>query len=115
MSTEDKKTDNELIASFMGFSKCVTENDTFWKENGEECTPNSWDFHSLALKFDKSWDWLMPVVEKIGKMYDPDYENGKYYDVGFAHAFCEMTMFSSLNEVYAEVIKSIKWYNQQPK
>lgn len=53
------KSDNELIAEFMGH---VPSNNF-----GPPCiftgknTLSGWEF----LQFDTSWDWLMPVVEKI--------------------------------------------------
>lgn len=112
------KTDNELIAEFMGFSKCVTDHDTFWKENGEECTINSWDFHSLHLKFDTSWDWLMPVVEKIESLgYTVDIANSDYQirKTGDTEAF----IFHygpdrpKIKAVYEAVVEFIEWYNQQ--
>jgi len=45
------KTENKLIAEFMGFT-----NEAFEKVN------------LLTLKYNTSWDWLMPVVEKIEDM-----------------------------------------------
>ena len=49
-------TDNKLIAEFMGVEK----------ENGLYLftTPMD-DYKTDALYFDTSWDWLMPVVQKI--------------------------------------------------
>ena len=57
---------NELIAEFMGMSSFKTEYDTFWHPN-EKCTPENWKYHSLDLDnfYPKSWDWIMPVLEKI--------------------------------------------------
>lgn len=137
------KTDNELIAEFMGFSKCETPDDTFWKENGEECTIHSWDFHSFGLKFDSSWDWLMPVVEKIHKSktyitwyskepvgvdisihpnacsFDlPDTSQGYDYVDGCYQApslFCYNAMLQKdmITCVYKCCIEFIKWYNSQ--
>lgn len=68
MSTEDKKTDNELIAEFMGLERSAA----IWDKDEHAYTIklqgsphwNSWTIPSEML-FHKSWDWLMPVVEKI--------------------------------------------------
>jgi len=57
--------DNKLIAEFMGFQKT----DIGWYESndgwfiGLSNSGNTFDEYELS--FDTSWDWLMPVVEKI--------------------------------------------------
>lgn len=99
------KTENEIIAEFMGFSKCVTEHDTFWKENGEEYTINSWDFHNLP--FDTSWDWLMPVVEKIEiTIRDTKWIKG-------AWSITDLPITTKKEEVYKYAMDFIKWFNSQ--
>ena len=55
----DKMNSNKLIAEFMGVDQ--VDIDTWYDEHNE-------------LKYHKSWDWLMPVVEKI--------ESDERYDVG---------------------------------
>ena len=55
--------DNKLIAEFMGFQKT----DIGWYDSNE-IVPPMYDgntFDEYELSFDTSWDWLMPVVEKI--------------------------------------------------
>ena len=50
--------DNKLIAEFMG---CLFENKEYYRP-----LYNSGDwFKEDELMFNESWDWLMPVVEKI--------------------------------------------------
>lgn len=55
---------NKLIAEFMGDKSADTQEqyDEF-VENGFKS--NTW--HTNELCYDASWDWLMPVVEKIEK------------------------------------------------
>ena len=56
------KKENKLIAEFMGMEE---SNGEYYKR-----IYNSGDWIPLdELKFDTSWDWLMPVVEKC-------YDNG---------------------------------------
>lgn len=93
--TNMEKTDNELIEDF------------YVSQGGKPSTKADLSF------YESDWNMLMPVVEKISKMYDPDYEDGKYYDVNFAHELFSLYFGTPINEVYAEVIKSIKWYNTQ--
>tara|TARA_R100001463_G_scaffold70799_5_gene124489 strand:+ start:288 stop:602 length:315 start_codon:yes stop_codon:yes gene_type:complete len=61
-------TDNKIIAEFMGVEK----------ENGLYLftTPMD-DYKTDTLYFDTSWDWLMPVVEKIetlGYTFEKNYQ-----------------------------------------
>jgi len=62
--------DNELIAVFMGFSCCDTGQDRFWNPPSQpQATVNDWEYHTNHLDdFRTSWDWLMPVVEKISQI-----------------------------------------------
>ena len=55
--------DNKLIAEFMGI-----ELDTESYRCGSKMTYEDWLNHSTQknMRFHESWDWLMPVVEKIG-------------------------------------------------
>lgn len=58
--------DNKLIAEFMGFTY---EKNIGWYDNEMLMSQNVYDNQDGncfdELLFDKSWDWLMPVVEKI--------------------------------------------------
>ena len=58
--------ENKLIAMFMGDIKLVDDNVSFTKN----CPVNELQYHT-------SWDWLIPVVQKIAKdfnvvIYDND-------------------------------------------
>lgn len=59
--------DNELIAEFMPDMEFVTPRNkgykSYWKNKGTLA-----EYKPEALKYHKSWDWLMPVVEKIEAM-----------------------------------------------
>lgn len=101
--------DNELIAEFMG------------RRYGKNADKNGY------LKYNTSWDHLMPVVEKI--------ENGSYktFNFGFkigmhdwvsvysrqgTGEFTEFSEFigpSKLDATHKAVVHFIKWYNQQPR
>ena len=55
---------NKLIAEFMGFQKTTMG----WYDNEEAMNFNSDSNTFDELKFHSSWDWLMPVVSKIGNI-----------------------------------------------
>src|SRR3990170_5342400 len=69
METKDViKKGNKMIAEFMGY--------TFYK-NGTTIFPNGYWFHSHKktksddeLEYSTSWDWIMPVAEKISTEHD---------------------------------------------
>lgn len=77
---EDKEIQegNKLIAEFMDAKPCEYPGNYFAGEMGYEFNqripmdapdPPLW-WNKKALKFHSSWDWLMPVVEKISEWYD---------------------------------------------
>jgi hypothetical protein len=128
---------NKLIAEFMGW-KCTsrksynddilvlyTDKDTIFKYNkhGYLYNKNPWD---APLKYHSSWDWLMPVVEKIKSLGDSYEINGLYGKVHYrwCHKYDEesnneiqpIRINGKINELqllvmYKAIIKFIKWYN----
>lgn len=127
------KEENKLIAEFMGFPV------KFYKEDEEtgltdsegnadtvsyDCELaiiNGLVYEPRNLKYHNSWDWLMPVVDKIENMQQMgaqayidisafkitasfNYEqNGRYF-----------TGNDKIEAVYSAVIQFIKWYNSNP-
>jgi len=60
------------------------------------------DILSKYCKYHSSWDWLMPVVEKI--IYN--YDESKSLDI------MRELSYAKIESVYQSVIEFIKWYNQ---
>jgi hypothetical protein len=104
------KSDNELIAEFMGWEHC---NSPSCIENNNLCW--SKDCHSGyvskdKLKFETSWDWLMPVVEKI---FDTEF-GGKFEEwKSLNRKISESLSVASLDGTYKAVVAFIHWYNSQ--
>ena len=107
-----RKGGNKLIAEFMGLLV-----------DGKQCLVYP---HWLEMEYYSSWDWLMPVVEKIEKLHDgvfsffivqtecdialssPCKENGDdWYAPNFAQKKGD-----KLISTWSAVVEFIKWYNK---
>ena len=140
MNNEEITNGNKLIAEFMQAKNDISdiyylpEFGHYFNSYGQiewnEC------FRSNELKYHSSWDWLMPVVEKIKRT--PSYDcgdafgtsvlisdlciirsnhyniTGKLYpdDQYFNKAFREETLLIS---VWTAVVEFIKWWNEKQK
>ena len=111
--------DNKLIAEFMGFQKT----NIGWYDSEETMPPlsntydsNTFDEHELA--FHKSWDWLMPVVEKIESLgYDVIIRQGTCEIRGEDVNGVEYDNFECFDSgkhktTYSAIVKFIKEYNE---
>lgn len=129
---------NKLIAGFMGYSEVVIIPIGGWDVEGFK-TPcpdkevkrvsmpdNDHDWHDVNnLKYDSSWDWLMPVVIKINTLGNFEYnveiktmdvsvwldEAGKMTQV--AESSFDNNPSELIKSVYECVINFIKWYNER--
>lgn len=102
--------ENKLIAEFMDM-KVSTD--------GTQVKDENWFYVDLESTFNTSWDWLMPVVERIeeieriGVHIEGTYvsiktdESGK--DVEIVRG---KTTFSKLESTYNAVVEFIKQYNK---
>ena len=90
---------NKLIAEFMGLIKYSEQHDGMYCVETMELD----DFPILFKdgSYDTSWDWLMPVVQKI----EQDCE-------GVPQEMLNISLYSDINEVYNAVVEFIKDYNQ---
>lgn len=112
---------NRLIAEFMGWQKHINTEDTWWFPNlypfyndghGETT------YHITEARFHESWDWLMPVVEKI-----EDLDLG-LPDVLITGHVCIITNNlydlridipgdSKLDATWQAIVKFIEWLNSE--
>ena len=126
MSEQEIIEGNKLIAKFV-------YNDSFI-DDGDGCCycelPNGMvDFYIEDAKYHSSWDWLMPVVEKVTsliqeKLYIPV---GKYKEYEEQHNLYEIQWrklfhYQSYNffkagieSIYKAIVEFIKWYNSCQK
>ena len=111
---------NKLIAEFMGI---YFKNNEYQIDNENlrwmVISANSWlnDLEEQDFDFHSSWDWLMPVVEKIESLG---------YRIEIVKHICRIylsnkeTIIISENipkveAVYNACVEFIKWYNNQNK
>lgn len=86
--------ENKLIAEFMGTEWHKNIDLDFFKD---VCIISS---SNIPYKFHSSWDWLMPVVQKI----EQDCE-------GVPKEMINIDLYSDINEVYEAVVQFIKNQN----
>lgn len=88
---------NKLIAEFMGYSQPHPDypNSTYWyREDGSILT---------ILLYDTSWNWLMPVIEKILDISLNLDTMEMYYNI--------TDSIPNFKNTYNAVVEFIKWYN----
>ena len=107
---------NKLIAEFMEWrmlnGSCMTPYEDAGMLNGGETSICRFEF----LKFHSSWDWLMPVVEKIQIKFDEviiRYKTCVIY-MGSKRAI-EKVEDSTIKATWLAVVEFIKWYNNESK
>jgi len=90
--------DNKLVAEFMGFVYVPED----------------------AIDYSKSWNWLMPVVEKIEKMVNNFYVGAKYSLIYTGFMFKNTDDYqwqenggTKIENTYAVIVEFIKWYNNE--
>ncbi len=122
--TEEKpeRSDNELIASFMDAKPFQSnpQSGICWVYEIEK-PQGSMYWHESNMQYSTSWDWLMPVVEKIESLGD------YYVDMRTTACFVKRSFDdciiseaysgtgSRIKYTYKAVVEFIKWYNTQPK
>ena len=140
MTTEEIKQGNELIAKFMGYQIDDTKQffpyTHFYKMTTDKYTYDQLDInsvrsytegfvfgyeYSIEKRYDNSWDWIMPVVEKIESLND--FNNsvviGKYWVVitvpvnKSPNKYFENKRYNDkLYNTWKACIEFIKWYNE---
>ena len=131
---------NKMIAEFMGgklsahSQNLINMPQTIGEAKihcvkGSEGLPNG--TYSLCylheLKYHSSWDWLMPVVEKINNTTD-EFGNEMNFQIGNGFVWVDQPIgdriyFSGneidhkkepmIDKVYKAVVEFIQWYNQK--
>lgn len=111
---QEMKTDNELIAEFMGMHSKYFQvysnqlEEVIWFREGEDF-PSCY-FRIIELMYHSSWDWLMPVIDKIRSIgYRVNIDFGKITQCAISNIDPMMHVVEL--SVYKTVVEFIKWYN----
>lgn len=117
------KTDNELIAEFDSLMEWYVPKNTnylpYWRRIKGDVRYGH--FRPYELKYDTSWDWLMPVVEKTHETIETmerKYPDEKDIDdpTGWrAWNYRRPSLVTDITKTYRQVVDFIKWYNDQKK
>ena len=86
---------NKLIAEFMGYEA--------YEYRGHTMFIFDEDNHrtELDLHYHTSWDWIMPVVEKVEQVHE-----------GVPEELINLSLFSTIDEVYNAVVEFVKQQNK---
>jgi len=123
---------NKLIAEFMGVNPTILGDEITYEMYGViDCIEDGVDeqhfFLEEQLLFHTSWDWLMPVVEKIESFQDGedgDSMRGNLYNFRIEQYFVyildgesmdviiEMNGDSKIDATYKAVVEFINEYNK---
>jgi hypothetical protein len=96
---------NKLIAEFM---ELPTEVFKSGKVNYyfREFNSGTW-YEEHELSYNVSWDWLMPVSQKIDKYFDDNLGEIAYLD--------DCLLSNDIDVRYQAVVEFIEWYNSGGK
>ena len=116
MTTDEIVKGNKLIAEFMGWHFEPAFSDVNTTRYDRWITPYSPAWATAEqMAFHSSWDWLMPVVEKISEI---DNQAGEEMAAHMRNAALDdlailnTSILCHKDEVYKRVVAYIKWYNQ---
>lgn len=110
---------NKLIAEFMGlkiFSDRTPSLEHWWAESEDSVTTyaGTWPFQDPP-PFDRNWNYLMPVVEKIEELgYKFMIDGNVVTEKGYHDWYAGTTNESKIECVYIAVLKVITYYNTLP-
>ena len=99
---------NKLIAEFMGVD---VDSYTSYAEELRKCYSES------DLEYHSSWDWLMPVVDKLmsTKQCDMIIHAKNLVVISYGGKTFSYYEMSLIENVWIAVVEFIKWYNSQNK
>ena len=107
MKTNEIIEDNKLIAEFMGATYITAKQPNPYWENVPD---NGQYLDTKRLKYHSSWDWLMPVVEKIQEVVG---DNEELFETDMFESLINTIPYANIEDSFKVVIEFIKWYNTE--
>lgn len=99
---------NRLIAEFMGLTESSIPNKYWTEKNSEGITSGE----MVEPKYHSSWDWLMPVVNKIRTLYNNcEVDGDEAFDI--IDVLSEGCTEANIFQAFDAVVQFIEWYNEQ--
>jgi hypothetical protein len=110
---------NKIIAAFMGYEEHENDMGKYYRIiDVVESYPRN--VASECLLYDKSWDWLMPVVDKIEAIEVESYtiqfnilKNTAKWEPAHWCGLKTQIKDSKIEASYEAVLDFIKWYNSK--
>ena len=109
----NKTKKNKIVTEFLGYRLVSCNNGVAWENTlSNKAIDDIFSIHgrlyterSNYMKFDSSWDWLMPVLKKIILILTPQ-------------NYSEWRMITNpteydIKEVYNQAVQFIEWHNKQ--
>ncbi len=97
---------NKIIAEFMG---AIKQRDNIYWFSITPTPDSSYGWNDFAMQYHSSWDWLMPVVQKIGEI-DSEWLADNRNE--FIEPLMCASIFTSIKSVWDYVVLFIQWYNE---
>lgn len=100
----------KLIADFMGLKSF--EDGRYGKMYPNPIQVGNSIFGDAGLRYNSSWDWLMPVVEKIEAIKDSDdYEVDIFANCCDIGGKFEAVGITKIEATFKAVLQFLKWYD----
>lgn len=113
------KENNKLISEFMGakLRASYPTTDVMYFGEGSTVPCNNMRYHSTGqMKYDSSWEWLMPVIvecNKIGDLFEFESpEKGQFQESFYMENMWFELLNGDIKSIYRRVVSFIRWYNK---
>lgn len=133
MEIEFKTNEFEVNFNSPLYTKILTANNQFWDEIVDNFDLNPYSF----LNFSRSYDWIMPVINKISKLDNFLFPDGMFknlvsvqlnidndsvkitdmykYSIGGDGLHIEFYEHTLIENIFYSCLEFIKWYNNNKK
>jgi len=109
---------NKLIAEFMGAKLAKDDYGEFGYHypKGSKKPPTCiWGFSPYALRYNKDFDWLMPVIDKISKQAIIETKNSNetmYVSITVPDKYYQSATGKPIDTLFNSAVEFIKWHNK---